>query len=150
MKRPSLAPLGPPLVFCFLLLGYAHAATAPSTRRQRTSGRPRTEAARTRAKLQQIVIPRIAFEEASVADVIRHLVKLSKQYDPDKKGVNIMLLPGPRTPARNVAARRAQQTEGESLFDTFDTAADGATQAGSSATAVGGGTERPPSAQQAE
>ena len=44
-----------------------------------------------RAKLQNIVLPKVEFEEASVAQVVAFLKKRSQELDPDGEGVNIIL-----------------------------------------------------------
>ncbi|MFA5204915.1 MAG: hypothetical protein WC708_10990 [Lentisphaeria bacterium] len=50
-----------------------------------------------RAKLQNIIVPKVEFEEASVAQVVAFLKKRSQELDPDGEGVNIILqLEAPR------------------------------------------------------
>ncbi len=44
-----------------------------------------------RAKLQNIILPKVDFEEASVAQVVQFLKKRSQELDPDGEGVNIIL-----------------------------------------------------------
>jgi len=44
-----------------------------------------------RAKLQNIILPKVEFEEASVAQVVAFLKKRSQELDPDGEGVNIIL-----------------------------------------------------------
>lgn len=44
------------------------------------------------AKLDSLVIPRVEFEEATVAQVVTFLKKRSQELDPAKEGVNIMLV----------------------------------------------------------
>lgn len=43
-------------------------------------------------KLASIVIPEIEFREANLTDVIQFLAETAKAHDPDKKGVNILLM----------------------------------------------------------
>ena len=128
MKRLSLSLVGPLLLALCVLTTCAQAAGPPSARRRRALGKPQSQAAKMRAKLKQIVIPRIAFEEANVADVIRHLVKLSRQYDPEGKGVNIVLLHGPRSGAARANVVRTSQTGDQFQFDGPGTSDDGATE----------------------
>lgn len=44
-----------------------------------------------RAKLSNIILPKVEFEEASVAQVVAFLKKRSQELDPDGEGVNIIL-----------------------------------------------------------
>ncbi len=44
-----------------------------------------------RAKLQNIIIPKIEFEEATIAQVVAFLRKRSVELDPESEGVNIIL-----------------------------------------------------------
>jgi general secretion pathway protein D len=44
-----------------------------------------------RAKLANIIIPKIEFEEATIAQVVAFLKKRSQELDPDSEGVNIIL-----------------------------------------------------------
>jgi hypothetical protein len=43
-------------------------------------------------KLDEIIIPRIAFEEVDVAAIVQYLKQRSKELDPDGEGVNIIFL----------------------------------------------------------
>jgi len=43
-------------------------------------------------KLQTIIVDHIEFEGATIDAVIKHMRKRAKQLDPEKKGVNIMLM----------------------------------------------------------
>lgn len=44
-------------------------------------------------KLRTIIVERIEMEEAPLVEVISYLRELSQKMDPDKKGVNIILMP---------------------------------------------------------
>lgn len=43
-------------------------------------------------KLDAIVLPSVEFREANIKDVLHFLVEAARSYDPEKKGVNILLL----------------------------------------------------------
>ncbi|MCQ2352068.1 MAG: hypothetical protein MJ033_01140 [Victivallaceae bacterium] len=51
-------------------------------------------------KLESIVIPKVSFADASIADAVKFLAEISQQYDPEKRGVNFLL----RRPVKAVAA----------------------------------------------
>jgi len=51
----------------------------------------RADTRKIQRKLDEIIIPRIDFEEATIPQVIAFLQKRSKQLDPDGEGVNIIL-----------------------------------------------------------
>ncbi len=42
-------------------------------------------------KMERIIIPRIEFRQANIRDVVNFLVEASREADPDKEGVNIIL-----------------------------------------------------------
>ncbi len=50
-------------------------------------------------KLESIVIPKVNFAEASIADAVKFLAEVSQQYDPEKRGVNFLL----RRPVKTVS-----------------------------------------------
>ncbi len=41
-------------------------------------------------RMQKIIFPVVEFENASIKSVIKYLSKMSKRYDPEKKGINIV------------------------------------------------------------
>ena len=41
-------------------------------------------------RMQKIIFPVVEFENASIKSVIKYLSQMSKRYDPDKKGINIV------------------------------------------------------------
>jgi len=47
-------------------------------------------------KAGKIIIPQVSFQEASLNEVVGFLVKKSRELDPDKQGVNIILQDAPR------------------------------------------------------
>ena len=126
MKRLPLHLVAPLLVTVCVLITHARAAGPTRVGHRRSPGKPESEAARMQAKLREIVIPRISFEEANVVDVIRHLVKLSREHDPEGKGINIVLLHGPRTGAAGAKAARAPQNDDGFRFVLPGPAANGA------------------------
>jgi general secretion pathway protein D len=75
-----------------------------------------------RAKLQNIILPKVEFEEASVAQVVAFLKKRSQELDPDGEGVNIILqLEAP--PAAADAGADENAGEGDTAGgDTFNAA----------------------------
>jgi len=46
-------------------------------------------------KASKIVVPRVDFQDASLADVLDFLLQKGRELDPQKKGVNIVLKPSP-------------------------------------------------------
>jgi len=54
---------------------------------------PREESRESRVarKLRTIVIPRLEFRQTDIRDVIEFLVRISRELDPEKEGVNIVL-----------------------------------------------------------
>ena len=43
--------------------------------------------------MQRIVLPEVEFKQASIDDVVTFLAKASRENDPEKQGVNVMLIP---------------------------------------------------------
>ena len=53
--------------------------------------RKETAADRNKRKLHKIIIPELKFRQAAVEDVIDYLATVSREHDPEGKGVNIVL-----------------------------------------------------------
>lgn len=58
--------------------------------------RQEAEPAAIREKLEQLILPEIEFEEATTTQVVAFLKRRSRELDPDKKGINILLLRAPK------------------------------------------------------
>src|SRR5712671_6962897 len=73
-------------IFCAaLLLGFSAVA------REKTTSPPKAKD----ELFKRIVIPEVEFREASLADVVDFLTRESARLDPDKRGVNIVLMSTP-------------------------------------------------------
>jgi beta-lactamase regulating signal transducer with metallopeptidase domain len=61
---------------------------------------PPSKPAAAEEKAKRLVAPKLEFQEAPLEDVVNYLVDLSRQLDPDRKGVNILLqmTPGAKSP----------------------------------------------------
>jgi len=70
-----------PAALAVLLLGAAVALPAKETALQR--------------KLRTIVVDQIELDDAPLSTVVAHLRDLAKRLDPDKKGVNLILMSNP-------------------------------------------------------
>jgi len=74
------------LILCVLLFC---AAGPPGT--LQADGTGQNDRAKLKRKLEDIVVPQIAFDEATVPQVVDFLERRSKELDPDGEGVNIVL-----------------------------------------------------------
>jgi len=50
------------------------------------------QAAALTKKLESIIVPEADFRQANISDVVQFLVSIAKENDPDKTGVNIVLI----------------------------------------------------------
>ena len=79
------------LAICILTCDATAQVGVRRRRSWRQMRRTQPETSKIRQKLETIMIPKVEFEEASIADVIRYLQRVSKEADPEGKGVNILL-----------------------------------------------------------
>lgn len=89
-KLPAI--LGTLLVLVVVAGGAQAAALQASPAKPWGSG----QADDTRTKLQTIIIPKFDLRKGSIQEAIELLRRKSKEYDPNGKGINILLLPFPR------------------------------------------------------
>ena len=68
------------------------------------------------AKLDNIVIPKISFEEATIHSVVKYLKNRSRELDPDGEGVNIFLQLEVAVPSAPVAEEEVEEF-GDEDFD---------------------------------
>jgi len=74
------------------------------------SSTPRSGRVLITQKLDSIVVDKINFDKADVADVINFLQKKSKELDPDKQGINFVLSVPPATDASSKVHREISLT----------------------------------------
>jgi hypothetical protein len=80
-----------PVVVCAFLVCFSDSMLQAQPVRSRTVTARKKDTSKIRRKLESIVIPKVNFEEATITEVIEYLQRVSKQLDPDGKGVNILL-----------------------------------------------------------
>lgn len=65
-------------------------------------------------KLKSIILPRVAFEDVSVTAAVNNLREQSRRQDPERVGVNILVLPS------NVGQRLAQEAANDAMGGMVD------------------------------
>ncbi len=72
------------------------------------------------SKLENIIIPKIIFEEAGIHSVIKYLKSRSRELDPDGEGVNIFLQLSIGTASQGVEEDTEDDSEDDLEFEDFD------------------------------
>jgi hypothetical protein len=91
-SHPLWNLVGPGMLLAMALAGATRAQNEPSVADDQKI------VIETKARLEKIIIPQIEFRDVGLSDALAFLRAKAQEQDPEKKGVNLVYVPGSKTP----------------------------------------------------